>query len=221
MCGRFCLFDELKEIEDAFGIDTNPHFNEGYNITPGQDITCIDLAEDANKPQFNNLMWGITPVWAKTPSQMIINARAESVATKPTFKALQATKHCAVVASGYYEWREAEQGGKQPYFIYTPDQHPFAMAALWAYGLSKDNKKIKRCVILTQEATKDMQAIHHRMPVIMQPHNINHWVNSQTYGEKEMTEILKASFKDLAYYPVSDAVNNPKNNDPRCIEPLV
>ena len=152
----------------------------------------------------------------------MINARAESIAEKPSFRNAFKKRRCLILADGYYEWK-GKKGARQPMFITLPDKKPFAFAGLWETWNKKDDQGsiYKSCTIITTQASESMRDIHHRMPVILNPQIYEPWLDPGNQNVSELNEILKNEIiTELASYPVSREVNSARNNDPSCINPL-
>jgi putative SOS response-associated peptidase YedK len=151
----------------------------------------------------------------------MINARAETVAEKPSFKNAFKKRRCLIIADGFYEWK-GPKGQKQPMFITLPDKKPFAFAGLWETWGKKDQETLyKSCTIITTEACEALRHIHHRMPVIFKPEAYESWLNPENQDLNALKNILEqALVTDLASYPVSKLVNSTRNNDSSCIDPI-
>ena len=221
MCGRFvgyCTLDELKKI---FPIDRSAcEVTANYNVAPSQEILAIFKHQRQN--WLDKFHWGLVPSWAKdlTIGNRMINARAETVAEKPSFKNAFKKRRCLIIADGFYEWK-GPKGQKQPLFITLPDKKPFAFAGLWETWGKKDQHSLYRsCTIITTEAGEAMRDIHHRMPVILKLEAYEFWLNPENQDVAELKNVLeKALLTDLVSYPVSKQVNSTRNNDASCIDP--
>jgi putative SOS response-associated peptidase YedK len=219
MCGRFSRKATLQAIIDEFEIeDVTGTIEPSYNVAPGQDVAVI--LKDENR-KLGLLKWGLIPSWAKDPAigNRMINARAESVAEKPSFKHPIRRKRCLIVADGFYEWRK-EGKQKVPMYIFLKDQKPFVFAGLWDTWTAPDGKKVATCTIITTEPNTFMERIHNRMPVILPKHHIDTWLDRSIDNEQEVLPLLKPyPEKEMDAYEVSRFVNSPKNNSPECIKP--
>jgi putative SOS response-associated peptidase YedK len=167
--------------------------------------------------------WGLVPFWAKDTAigNRMINARAETVAEKPSFKNAFKKRRCLIIADGFYEWK-GPKGQKQPMFITLPDKKPFAFAGLWETWGKKDQETLyKSCTIITTEACEALRDIHHRMPVIFKPEAYESWLDPANQDVNALKNILEqALLTDLVSYPVSKLVNSARNNDSACIDPI-
>jgi len=224
MCGRYTLRSNQHQLQDAFPLFEIPELPARFNIAPSQNVAAIRVEAGESKPSFASLRWGLLPYWAKTPKDkpQPINARSEGVATNRMFsKALQ-TRRCLVLADGYYEWVQAGEK-KQPYYIRLANEKPFAFAGLWNRWESKtEGEVVESCTIMTTEANEMMQKIHHRMPVILPASAYEQWLDPKMQDAGAATQyLLPYNSKEMAAYPVSTRVNNPRNDKPECIEPAV
>lgn len=224
MCGRFVQFSSLRTLEAHFPIDSIAgDVSASYNIAPTQQVLAIIHQEGR---RLEKLCWGLVPSWAKdlTGASRLINARAETVARKPSFRAAFKRRRCLVMADGFYEW-QGQKGSKQPYFFALPSKRPFAFGGLWETWQSKnavdDDPVYKSCTILTTTASESIQAIHHRMPVILQPEAYDDWLDPQIDDADRLAVILQNHLvHEMQYYPVSKLVNRVQNNSPENIKPL-
>ena len=175
MCGRFNLTSNPRDVADLFGLADVPEMPPRYNIAPSQLVATVGLKPDGQNRGMTFMRWGLVPSWAKgeRPSAFI-NAKSETAATKPAFRAAFKSHRCLVPASGFYEWKAAA-GGKQPYHFRRPDGRPFAFAGLWSpwHGAEKDKLT---CCILTTDANDTVRPVHDRMPVILSPTDFAVWL---------------------------------------------
>lgn len=222
MCGRFVGYRNLDELKKIFPIDQcATEVTASYNVAPSQEILAIYKYQGQN--WLDKLHWGLVPFWATdtTVGNRLINARAETLAEKPSFKNAFKKRRCLIIADGFYEWK-GPKGQKQPMFITLSDRTPFAFAGLWETWAKKDQQSPYRsCTIITTEACAAMRDIHHRMPVILKPAAYEFWLNpdNQDIAELKMT-LQKDLITDLVSYPVSKQVNSTRNNNASCIEPV-
>ena len=219
MCGRFVRHSSLSLIEKTFNIDSvEAEAESSYNIAPTQNVLAVVRNGER---RLTNLHWGLVPFWAKDRSigSRLINARAETVAEKPSFRNAFKKRRCLIVADGFYEWK-GEKGNKQPYYLTLPSDGPFAFAGLWEIW-DKDDAAYRSCSIITTAATESVRKLHHRMPVILRPESHDAWLDTTNQDAEQLKQILQQGFyRKLVHYPVSKRVNVVKNNDPACIEPL-
>ncbi len=219
MCGRYTLKTPIDVVAEHFGISGYPSsLTPSYNVAPTQEVAAV--VEEDEKREIGMLRWGLIPSWAKDPAigNKMINARAETVSEKPSFRSAFKKRRCLIVADGFYEWQKTD-GGKQPYHVRMRDGSPFAFAGLWETW-ARDGVEIRSCSIITTDANDLMGEIHHRMPVILPPEDYDLWLDPG-FGEKEaLVDLLRPHPSDaMEAYPVSRRVNRPANNDPRVVEP--
>lgn len=222
MCGRFVGFRNLKQLRDFFPIDTAMcKVTANYNVAPSQEILAIVCRDGENR--LEKFHWGLVPFWAKDTSigTRMINARAETVATKPSFRNAFKKRRCLIIADGFYEWR-SDNKGKQPIFITLPDKRPFAFAGLWEAWNKKGDFETAyhSCTIITKEASGSVRQIHHRMPAVLKAQVYETWLDPENQDIFELQHILKNDvISEFISYPVSKGVNSVRNNDPSNIEP--
>ena len=222
MCGRFTLIEAIPWLAEIMGLE-NPE-NAGdvpprYNVSPGTEVAIVRSRE--NKPRELALArWGLVPFWAKDPDfgARTINARSETAAQKPAFRAAFRYRRCLIPADGFYEWAGSGRK-KQPFFIHLENGKPFAFAGLWESWTGADGSVLETCTILTTEANEKLSELHHRMPVILPEASYADWLNPRENRAKVLQPLLKPYPSEaFAYYPVSERVNSPRNDDAACIE---
>ncbi|MGB7440871.1 MAG: SOS response-associated peptidase [Coleofasciculaceae cyanobacterium] len=221
MCGRFSQSQPAEAIAKAFQVEVPP-LKARYNIAPTQTVGTILLTPEEQKREFKMLRWGLIPSWAKDEKigVRLINARAETVAEKPSFRSAFRHRRCLVVADGFYEWQKLEgKKQKQPFYFQMRDKKPFAFAGLWEHWHNPNGEEINSCTILTTEANNLSRPIHERMPVILEEKNYDLWLDT----EEKNTELLQPLLspyptEKMMAYPVSKAVNKASNEGAECIE---
>jgi len=216
MCGRFAFYSPSEATAALFGVSASLEVQPRYNIAPSQYIAAIRNNEDEER-ELTMLRWGLVPFWAKDPSigNRMINARAETVAEKPSFRAAYRKRRCLVLADGFYEWH-TEAGVKVPYFISPAEQQPFAFAGLWESWRSKDSdESIQSTAVITTAANDFMLPLHHRMPVILEPGTADRWLQ----GDDEIVGNATDNAPKLRAWPVDRRVNNARNESTDLIEP--
>lgn len=220
MCGRFAQFSTLERLRETFSIDTvECELTANYNVAPTQEVSAV-LRRKGNR--LVRLHWGLVPFWAKDRSgaSRLINARSESVKEKPSFRNAFRERRCLIVADGFYEWEKTPRG-KQPWFLTLPGGGSFAFAGLWEIWNSPDREPHASCTILTAPAGESIRSIHDRMPVVLLPDDYDAWLDPENRDPKKLESLLQdRCVREFLGYPVSTRVNSPRNNDPRCIEPL-
>ncbi len=219
MCGRYTLKTPIDVLAEYFEVGEYPSsLTPSYNIAPTQEVAAV--VEEDEERKLEMFRWGLIPSWAKDPviGNKMINARAETVSEKPSFRSAFKKRRCLIVADGFYEWQKTDNG-KQPYHFKMRDSSPFAFAGLWETW-DKEGEKIRSCSIVTTDANDLMNEIHHRMPVILHPENYGAWLD-QGFEEKEaLTDLLRPyPSEEMKAYMVSRRVNKPANNEPSVIEP--
>ncbi len=222
MCGRFIGYRQLDELQQFFPIDrANCDVTANFNVAPTQEILAIYTYEGEN--WLDRFHWGLVPFWAKDPSigNRMINARAETIAEKPSFKNAFKKRRCLIIADGFYEWK-GTKGQKQPMLITLPDKKPFAFAGLWEiWYKNKQAPAYRSCTIITTEASASIREIHHRMPVILKPEVYKDWLNPQYQNTENLKHILAVErLTELTSYPVSKQVNSARNNDLSLLDPI-
>ncbi|PYZ91687.1 hypothetical protein CR194_18850 [Salipaludibacillus keqinensis] len=224
MCGRFTL-TTADELEERFGIISAylpEQIETSFNIAPSQPV--LSVIHDGKNKRMGHLRWGLIPRWAKDEKigHKLMNARAETLAEKPSFKKPFQTQRCLIIADGFYEWKKRDGGkGKQPYRIHLKDEKYFAFAGLWEKWTPPTGEAVFSCTIITTEANELMNEIHHRMPVIINPKDEVAWLDPMQSNTNELQHLLRPyPAGDMQAYPVSSAVSSPKNNDPELIKPI-
>ena len=213
MCGRFSLAVAETDIRHQFAIEEVAINLPRYNIAPSQDILAIRATEAGRQGVL--MRWGLIPSWVKNLDDWVsnlINARAETILTKPSFKNSFKARPCLIPASGFYEWCD-----KQPYYFQLPEQL-LAFAGIWSTWVnSQTSEEILSGTILTTKAQGVITSIHHRMPVIIKPDDYDLWLNDYE-GRKQLLQSLPEI--PLKMFPVHKTVNNPRHDSPDCLFPL-
>lgn len=219
MCGRFSMY-YAEDLKDRYDLSDFPlGIKDRYNIAPGQDVIVI-TRNSPNKARY--MKWGLVPYWAKDPSIgfRMINARAETVAEKPSFKRSLLHQRCIVPASGFYEWQKIEDKEKIPYNIKIKNLKLFSMAGLYDVWQHDQGKKLTTFTIITVDANKLLMSIHARMPAILTKENEEIWLDTNIKNENKLTKLLKPySALEMEAYTVSQAINSPQNETSKLIEP--
>ncbi len=222
MCGRYTLRTEPSQIAKLFDLDEDdeyPDLAPRYNIAPTQDVAAVRLNSEKDRRELVLLRWGLIPFWAKEAKigNRMINARAETVAEKPSFRSAFAKRRCLVVADGFYEWQKTG-GKKQPYFIHRQDDEPFAFAGLWE-SWKHGEEEIQSCTIITTTANAVMEPLHDRMPVILAAEGFPVWLDPEFKDRESLKGLLRPCDPDLLEaYPVGTQVNNPRNDSPEILK---
>lgn len=222
MCGRFVQKANPKEIENEFKIGkVNPKlFEPRFNIAPTQMIPVI-LESDGERI-VNALRWGLIPSWSKDDSfaSKLINARAETLAEKASFKNAFKSRRCIIPASGFYEWQKKGTGVKQPFYFYLKNKDIFGFAGLYENWTDKETGELlETFTIITTEANACLEPIHERMPVILKPESYDHWLDEKEKDTDKLQNLLVPyPPNEMASYQVSKAVNSPVYDAPELIE---
>lgn len=222
MCGRFSQTASLEVIAKQFAVSDPLLFKSRYNIAPSQSVAAIRIEPDTTARKLVMLRWGLIPSWAKDPKigYQCINAKAETVAEKPSFRSAFKKRRCLVIATGFYEW-QAEGKRKQPMWIGLKSKRPFALAGLWEHWQPPEGEPIESCTIITTEANELTMPIHNRMPVILAPTSYDQWLDP-TFQQAEPLKALLRPYpsEELTAYPISTLVNDPRNDVPQVLEPV-
>jgi putative SOS response-associated peptidase YedK len=228
MCGRFTQKSERKIISLEFYVkDFLSDVFISYNIAPTQDAGVI-IHDDVYR--YARYRWGLVPFWAKDPTigNRMINARAETVTQKPSFKNAFAKRRCLVPADGFYEWKK-DGKYKTPFYIYHNSNKPMSFAGLWESWHPKDaaastdvqkEKPLRTFTIITTEANQRLQELHNRMPVIIAADKREEWLNPDAIPENLKSMLSPCASSEIEFHEVSRTVNSPQNNSPQCIEPV-
>lgn len=219
MCGRFTLYHSWSEVHDAFNLirpeDVGRNVPSRYNIAPTQDVLFV--AEIDGDRRLMEGRWWLVPFWAKEiPKWNLFNARSEDAFKKPAFRESFKSKRCLIPADGFYEWTKAEDGGKDPHYIYLPGHEPFAFAGLWARN---DKLEITSCTILTAPAAREIEHLHNRMPIILERAVYENWLNADTSVEDARQLIGANRGRALVSHRVNRQVNSSKATGAELIEP--
>ncbi|MBW7885405.1 MAG: SOS response-associated peptidase [Caldilineaceae bacterium] len=224
MCGRFTLYVTPEELASYFGLAEAPVLAPRYNIAPTQPVGVVRLDPRGQAREWALTIWGLIPSWSQDPSigARLINARAETVDEKPSFRTAFKRRRCIVPASGFYEWKKSGSG-KQPHYITSADGAPLGFAGLWERWTGPDGTELESCTILTTDPNEKMSELHNRMPVILAPEDFSEWLGTGGDDTPATLAILKHLFRPypaerLEIYPVSLYVNNPRNEGAQCVE---
>ncbi len=225
MCGRFTLTADINTLQQTFPwINIPPGMAPRFNIAPSQPVAVV-ANDGSNKLDF--FVWGLIPSWAKDPTigSRMINARAETLAEKPSFRNAFRRRRCLILADGFFEWQKIEESGrrirKQPMYIHLADGRPFAFAGLWENWNSPDGSNILSCTIITTEPNELMASIHNRMPVILPEESYTDWLQPGETNAASLSKLLVPFPPErMNAYPVSTVVNSPANDLPEAIKPL-
>jgi putative SOS response-associated peptidase YedK len=219
MCGRFLLYSSPETLERTFGLDLpekRPNLQPRYNIAPTQDVAVVGAKNGGRGLAF--MHWGLIPSWAedRAIAAKMINARGESVHTKPAFRAAFKARRCLIPADGFYEWH-TENKVKQPYLLEPAAGGPMALGGLFERWRDPENGDLWSCTIVTTEASADIAHLHPRMPLVLTPDHWQPWLTAEPDGAREL--IGPAPEGTLRFRPVDKRVNNVRHDDPDLIAP--
>jgi putative SOS response-associated peptidase YedK len=220
VCGRFVMITDLSAIVDEFGIvHVSGDVRPSYNIAPGSTVAAV-INDGSNR--LVHFRWGLVPSWARDPAMgsRLINARGETVAEKPSFRAAFKKRRCLIVASGFYEWQR-RTSGKIPMYISLKSEKPFGFAGLFETWQSPEGEVLRTCTIITTDANELIRPIHDRMPVIIPPGQAPRWLDPSTEDTTHLLSLL-APYPEsgMTAYAVSPLVNSPLHDSPLCITPV-
>lgn len=221
MCGRYTLRTQLNDLLQIFAATGTVEWEPRYNIAPSQPVLAVRRRRPGLTRELVTLRWGLIPSWASDfhIGNRLINARAETLTEKPSFRQALTQRRCLVLADGFYEWK-SQGKGKQPYFIQREDKHPFAFAGLWDCW-TKSEPAVESCTIITTPANTHLETIHDRMPAILTEDAIADWLDPDVHNTDVLTSLLiPYSAEKMTVYPVGAEVNSPSHDTPGCIQPL-
>ena len=217
MCGRFSIFTPTEKIQRRFNVLFTEEFKPTYNAAPTQSLPVITQDEPRTIDLYR---WGLIPNWAKEPKvgNQMINARAETLLQKPSFRDSFKRRRCLVLTDGFYEWKQTSNQ-KIPYRISIRDNNLFAFAGIWDVWRTLGGETLRSFSIITTEPNQAVRSLHNRMPVILKKDNEHRWL--QDIDTQEAQSMLEPyPLDDLKVYPISTLVNNPRNNSEDVIRPL-
>lgn len=220
MCGRYAITSPLEAIIEAFAVrDVSSNLQPRYNAAPSQDLPVIRSGRSGR--ELAVMHWGLVPSWSKGPDSRysMINARAETVASKPAYRGPFRHKRCLVPADGFYEWKKSADG-KQPYFITLSAGGPFAFAGLWDHWTGPEGEEITSFTIIVTVANDCVRPIHDRMPVILGPEDYESWLGERGAPSRTKLAIMLRPYPAelMRAFPVSRDVNSPTNDGPELLQ---
>jgi len=222
MCGRYTLKTPVERLSEKLQFPEVIPLKPRYNIAPSQDVAVVRRLPDDQERKLAMLRWGLIPAWAKDPTNVRqpINAKSETVAELPTFRAAFRKRRWLVPADGFYEWKQ-EGGHKKPVYIRMKDGETFAFAGLWERWVGEEDEFIESCTILTTEPNDLLEPIHNRMPVILEPRDYDQWLDPDFQLPDQLRPLVRPYPPEvMTFFSVNLRVNNPKHDDPLCLEPL-
>jgi putative SOS response-associated peptidase YedK len=220
MCGRTALTASPADLREAFGLDDVPAFEAHYNVPPSRPVGVVRVIRGSTRRTLDALRWGLVPTWAKDAkiANKLALARAETVTTTGAFRDSIRWRRCLVAVDGFYEWQRQGKGPSSPFFIRREDRRPFALAGLWSRWVSPDGEVIESCAIVTQAARPPVEAIHDRMPLVLEPGAWDAWLDPQLTDPDALEALLSPRTPELVAYRVSPYVNDPRHDDAACLE---
>jgi len=222
MCGRFSLSAASAAVCELAGIPGPLQLAPRYNISPGQPVLAVRLRSVRGDREPVLLHWGLVPSWAREPDfgSRLINARAETLSEKPSFRNAFRHGRCIVPADGFYEWRPSA-AGKQPYHIRRSDGGLFGLAGLWEHWMGPHGEELESLALITCAANSFMAPIHARMPVVLPEAGFSAWLDRGEHPSPKLSALLEPrEWEGFEARPVSTYVNSPANEGRRCIAPL-
>lgn len=222
MCGRFTIFANFTDIINRFDIEAGIQeelYRPSYNVAPSNSV--LSVINDGSKNRLGYLRWGLIPSWAKDEKigYKMINARAETLTEKSSFRNAYQKRRCLILADSFYEWKRNDDKSKIPMRIKLKSDELFSMAGLWERWNSPKGNYIYTCTIITTTANELIKSIHDRMPVILKPEDEKTWLDPSIHNPNELNHLLKPLSEEvMEAYEVANLVNSPKNNYPDLIK---
>ncbi len=226
MCGRFVLDTAAAQAVAALGAETVSDVLEDdpvlsrprYNICPTQTVPVVRAGEEGREGV--PMRWGFLPHWYKTPTDgpLLINARSETVAEKPAFRAACRERRCLIPASGFYEWRASDPKPKTPFYFHAAQAPLFAFAGIWQRWSAEGHEPVETCAILTCDANDAMRPIHHRLPVVIHEESHGLWLGEEGKGAARLMRAVPDDY--FAMHEVDRAVSSNRSTGPQLIEPV-
>jgi putative SOS response-associated peptidase YedK len=227
MCGRFVQHADPEIYASRYAAELDAgalgDWRPSFNVAPTRPVLAI-RAGRAGGRELTALRWGLIPSWSKGPDSRysMINARAETLASKPAYRSAFRARRCVIPAEGFYEWRAPAPGEgkqKQPYFIHRPDGAPLLLAGLWERWQPQDGEPVHSCTIIVTDANATVASIHDRMPVLLDAAALAAWLDPANQDADALAALLcPAPDGDLVLRPVSRRVNSPRNDAPDLID---
>jgi len=224
MCGRYVNAAKKEKIQKEFralvkgSVPDKPR----YNIAPSQMIDVV--LEQESERIIEQLKWGLVPHWSKDPEigNRMINARAETITEKPSFREAFKRSRCIIPASGFYEWQKKDTGAKQPFYFFLKDKDVFGFAGLWETWFdNQTGEELESCTIITTKANDVLKPVHDRMPVILKADDYDEWLDAKVKDAEKLQKLLVPyPVKEMDSYAVSRSINVPDSDSPELIKPL-
>jgi putative SOS response-associated peptidase YedK len=221
MCCRYLLLQQhFREVLERLGLDAPGDFVPRYNIAPGTAIPAVRLKPSVPGREIAALRWGLVPSWTRgNPGPGLVNARAESLAGKPSFRDALRARRCVIPASGFYEW-EVRGRARLPWLFRRGDGQPFGLAGLWESWRAPDGTRHETCAVITTEPNELMRPIHHRMPAMLGPEQFDAWLDPDATSAESLAPLLHpAAAAAMSATALGPHVNHVGHDDPACLEP--
>lgn len=222
MCCRYHLREEhFRDVLTRLGIPAPAKYLSRYNIAPGGGIPAVRTTPQEQARESISLRWGLTPAWAQNdePATRMVNARAETLVTKPSFRDAARSRRCVIPASGFYEWQVVE-GARRPWVFRRRDERPFGLAGIWEQWTSPDGVAVESCAVITCEPNELMRPIHHRMPAMLDAAACERWLDPGFTDLDRLATLLQPAPANLmTAAPVSTYVSNAQHEGPECLAP--
>ena len=220
MCGRFTMMLMPNEMIEAFDLEAmSMEWVPRYNVAPSQPVAVVT---DPHTRRLDFMQWGLVPSWARDISigNKLINARAETINEKPSFRTAFQRRRCLILADGFYEWSKANKSKgitAEPYLFQLKGGAPFAFAGLWENWESSEGDVLKSCTIITTRANGLVAQVHERMPVILTPENAWNWLEAKPASQL-LGMLQPFSAEKMIMQSVSRLVNDPRREGPEIIQ---
>jgi len=221
MCGRFTQTAPWERVKKEFATEAleSGSFKPRYNIAPMQTVPIV--RESSSDRIISTLKWGLVPSWSKDAEigNRMINARAETLTEKPSFREAFAKRRCLIPTSGFYEWKKTDSGVKQPFYFYLKEKEVFGFAGLWEEWLDKESGELlETFTIITTAANDVLKPVHDRMPVIVKAENYDEWLDPKIKNTERLGKLLAhCPANEMDAHTVSRAINSPTNDSPELI----
>lgn len=221
MCCRYHLREEhYRDVLARLGIPAPAKYLSRYNIGPGTTIPAVRTTAEGREA--TALRWGLTPAWSREdePASRLVNARAETLDIKPSFRDAARTRRCVIPASGFYEWQVVGRE-RRPWLFRRQDEGPFGLAGIWERWTAPDGRNVESCAVLTSQPNELMRPVHHRMPIMLAPESFELWLDPRVTEIERLFPLLQpARASTMSAMAVSSYVSNVQHEGPECLAPF-